>query len=73
MKKTIGILLIMVGAGLFSFNGCNRPSGKIMDGNGTIKSAPVMQTGFNWLPLAGALVFISGVIITTRRPKAGQN
>ena len=71
MKKTLGILLIMIGAGMFSFNGCNKQNGgKVMTENGMIKDAPVVKSkSFNWVPLAGALVFVAGVAVTMSRTK----
>jgi hypothetical protein len=69
MKKTLGILLIMIGAGMFSFSGFNHQGGKQLTDNGMIKEVPVKPTSFNWFPWAGALVFLAGVAITTKRSK----
>jgi hypothetical protein len=67
MKKTLGILLIMIGAGMMSFEGCSHNSGKSLDANGMIREVPKHQSSVNWIPYTGALVFISGVILTTRK------
>ena len=70
MKKTIGIMLIMIGAGMLSFRGCNQQSSTTMNPDGTIQT--VKQTSqkpgsFNWIPYLGAVVFLTGVIFTTRK------
>jgi hypothetical protein len=71
MKKTLGILMIMVGAGMFSFSGFNKQNGnKVMTDNGMIKDAPVVKSkSFNWFPYAGAVLFMAGIAVTTSRPK----
>jgi len=68
MKKTLGILMIMVGAGMFSFSGFNSKGGKVMTDNGMIKEVqPVKSKSFNWFPYAGAVVFMAGVALTTSK------
>ena len=69
MKKTIGILMIMLGAGMFSFSGFNKQSGKELTDNGMIKDVPVKPTSFNWFPLAGSVLFIAGIAVTTSKKK----
>jgi LPXTG-motif cell wall-anchored protein len=69
MKKTLGILMVMLGAGIFSFSGFNKTSNKVMTDNGQIKDAPVMATSFNWFPLAGAVLFAGGIAVTMSKKK----
>ena len=68
MKKTLGIILILIGAGLFSFSGFNHQEGKTLNDKGLIiNNAAKKETSFNWFPYLGAVVFIGGVLITTAK------
>ncbi|WP_428328519.1 hypothetical protein [Mucilaginibacter sp.] len=69
--KTLGIMLILLGAGMLSFNGCSSRSNKVMNDNGTIQTtaAPVQESSLKWFPYAGAVVFVTGIFVTTRRSK----
>jgi hypothetical protein len=69
MKKTLGILMVMLGAGMFSFGGFNKTSNKVMTDNGQIKDVSVKETSFNWFPLAGSVLFIAGIAVTMSKKK----
>ena len=69
MQKTLGLLLLIIGAGMLIWTGFNYTKRENVVDAGPIQISVERQKSVNWPPYAGGILAVSGIIVLVTRKK----